>query len=94
MCVCALRSGYVIVAWVWSAIWYVMLDPIKWALAWVLNEDGFRDQVSATRCCSCRCVVKQAFSQASQWAASANVTRCAVLCADRCTARILADDPV
>ncbi len=26
-------------------IWYVLLDPIKWALCWILNEDGFRDQV-------------------------------------------------
>lgn len=39
-------SGYVIVAWIWAAIWYVLLDPIKWALCWVLNEDGFRDTVS------------------------------------------------
>lgn len=38
------RSGYVIVAWIWSAIWYVLLDPIKWMLCWVLNEDGFRDK--------------------------------------------------
>ena len=36
-------SGYVLVAWSWSAIWYFPLDPIKWALCWILNEDGFRD---------------------------------------------------
>lgn len=36
--------GYVIVAWVWSAIWYMGLDPIKFALCWILNEDGFRDR--------------------------------------------------
>lgn len=36
-------TGYVIVAWIWSAIWYMGLDPIKWALCWVLNDDGFRD---------------------------------------------------
>ena len=36
-------SGYVIVAWIWSALWYVLLDPIKWALCYWLNEDGFRD---------------------------------------------------
>lgn len=34
--------GYIIVAWVWSAIWYLGLDPIKWALFYVLNEEGFR----------------------------------------------------
>lgn len=34
---------YVIVALIWSIIWYVALDPIKWAMAWALNEDGFRD---------------------------------------------------
>ncbi|MEW5313699.1 MAG: hypothetical protein WDW38_005244 [Sanguina aurantia] len=34
--------GYVIVAWIWAAIWYMGLDPIKWALCWILNEDGFR----------------------------------------------------
>ncbi|GLI62247.1 hypothetical protein VaNZ11_004843 [Volvox africanus] len=39
--------GYVIVAWIWSGIWYVLLDPIKWILCWVLNEDGFRDVSSA-----------------------------------------------
>lgn len=35
-----------IVAWIWSGIWYVLLDPIKWVLCWALNEDGFRDMVS------------------------------------------------
>ncbi|KXZ46961.1 hypothetical protein GPECTOR_39g455 [Gonium pectorale] len=38
--------GYVLVAWIWSAIWYALLDPIKWALCWILNEDGFRDMAS------------------------------------------------
>ncbi len=33
-----------LVAWIWSAIWYVLLDPIKWALCWILNEDGFKDR--------------------------------------------------
>jgi hypothetical protein len=41
-----IRSGYVIVAWIWAAIWYLFLDPLKWLLCWALNEDGFRDQVS------------------------------------------------
>ena len=34
---------YVIVALIWSIIWYVALDPIKWIMAWILNEDGFRN---------------------------------------------------
>jgi len=38
-------TGYVIVAWIWAAIWYFPLDLIKWALCWILNEDGFRDGV-------------------------------------------------
>lgn len=37
-------GGWVLVAWIWSAIWYVLLDPIKWALCWILNEDGFRNR--------------------------------------------------
>ncbi len=39
-----LLSPWVLVAWVWSAIWYVLLDPIKWALCYILNEDGFRNR--------------------------------------------------
>mmetsp|Transcript_24189 Transcript_24189/g.43300 ORF Transcript_24189/g.43300 Transcript_24189/m.43300 type:complete len:1063 (-) Transcript_24189:267-3455(-) len=35
--------GYVIGAWIWSAIWYVLLDPIKWIISYILNDDGFRD---------------------------------------------------
>ncbi len=38
------RRAWVIVAWVWSIIWYMPLDLIKWAMAYVLNEDGFRDR--------------------------------------------------
>ncbi len=38
-----------LVAWIWSAIWYVLLDPIKWMLCWALNEDGFRDVQQARR---------------------------------------------
>lgn len=37
---------WILVAWIWSAIWYVLLDPIKWMLAYALNEDGFRDHNS------------------------------------------------
>ncbi|KAG1652728.1 hypothetical protein FOA52_007442 [Chlamydomonas sp. UWO 241] len=35
--------GYVVVAWVWSIVWYMPMDPIKWCLCWILNEDGFRN---------------------------------------------------
>ena len=34
--------GYVLVAWVWSLLWHLGLDPIKWILYWGLNEEGFR----------------------------------------------------
>lgn len=33
---------YVLAAWIWSIIWYFGLDPLKWALAYFLNEDGVR----------------------------------------------------
>ena len=36
-------SYYVIVAWIWSLIWYLGLDPIKWMMMYALNEDGWRD---------------------------------------------------
>ena len=32
-----------IVAWIWSLIWYLGLDPIKWMMMYALNEDGWRD---------------------------------------------------
>ncbi len=35
---------YVVVGIIWSIIWYVGLDPIKWVMAYILNEDGFRDR--------------------------------------------------
>ncbi|KAK9905489.1 hypothetical protein WJX75_000844 [Coccomyxa subellipsoidea] len=35
---------YVIVAWIWSLIWYIGLDPIKWAMMYILNEDGWRNK--------------------------------------------------
>ena len=37
-------SYYVVVGIIWSIIWYVGLDPIKWLMAYILNEDGFRDR--------------------------------------------------
>lgn len=38
------RRYYVIVAWIWSLMFYLGLDPLKWLMAWVMNEDGFRDR--------------------------------------------------
>ncbi|WIA34892.1 hypothetical protein OEZ86_013179 [Tetradesmus obliquus] len=40
---------YVVVAWIWSLIWYVALDPLKWLLIWALNEDGVRSRASWKR---------------------------------------------
>ncbi|KAK9868410.1 hypothetical protein WJX84_005277 [Apatococcus fuscideae] len=37
-------TAYVIVAWIWSIVWYMLLDPLKWILAYIMNEDGFRSQ--------------------------------------------------
>ncbi|KAK9798585.1 hypothetical protein WJX73_003965 [Symbiochloris irregularis] len=42
-------EAYVIVAWIWAFIWYLPLDPIKWFMAYVLNEDGFRDRMHGKR---------------------------------------------
>ena len=41
-----LCSYYVIVAWIWSIIWYLGLDPIKWAMMYALNEDGWRNKAA------------------------------------------------
>ena len=38
-CVC---SYYVVVAVIWTIIFYLGLDPIKFALAWILDEEGAR----------------------------------------------------
>ncbi|KAK9833068.1 hypothetical protein WJX74_006281 [Apatococcus lobatus] len=37
-------TAYVLVAWIWSFAWYLLLDPLKWIMAYVMNEDGFRSQ--------------------------------------------------
>ena len=49
---------YVVVGIVWSIIWYVGLDPIKWVMAYVLNEDGFRDRKVRT-CSEAFCISHQ-----------------------------------
>ncbi len=45
-CVSRALSYYVIVAWIWAIIWYLGLDPIKWAMMWILNEDGWRNKAA------------------------------------------------
>jgi len=35
---------YAVAAWIWAAIWYFGLDPIKWAMHYILNEEGIRQQ--------------------------------------------------
>jgi len=35
---------YVVAAWIWAAIWSFGLDPIKWAMHYILNEEGIRQQ--------------------------------------------------
>eukprot|EP00184_Porphyridium_aerugineum_P000100 CAMPEP_0184708258 /NCGR_PEP_ID=MMETSP0313-20130426/37684_1 /TAXON_ID=2792 /ORGANISM="Porphyridium aerugineum, Strain SAG 1380-2" /LENGTH=1010 /DNA_ID=CAMNT_0027169843 /DNA_START=931 /DNA_END=3963 /DNA_ORIENTATION=+ len=36
-------QGYVLVAIIWSIIWYIPLDFIKFFLMWAMNEDGMRN---------------------------------------------------
>jgi hypothetical protein len=36
--------AYAVVAWIWAFIWHLPLDLVKWAIAYTLNEDGFRDR--------------------------------------------------
>jgi H+-transporting ATPase len=63
----ACRRYYVIVAWIWAFMFYLGLDPLKWLMAYIGNEDGIRDRAAfhaATRkarpqpappllCCTC-----------------------------------------
>ncbi|GBF93844.1 plasma-membrane proton-efflux P-type ATPase [Raphidocelis subcapitata] len=37
---------WVVVAWVWSLIWHMGLDPVKWAMSWLLNSNGVRSRSS------------------------------------------------
>uniref|UniRef100_A0A061RTM6 Plasma membrane ATPase n=1 Tax=Tetraselmis sp. GSL018 TaxID=582737 RepID=A0A061RTM6_9CHLO len=37
---------YVLVAWIWSIIWHLGMDPLKFAMMWFLNEDDFRKSAS------------------------------------------------
>ena len=46
---CLANRGYVIVAWIWAILFYLGLDPIKWAMAWAMNEDGFRTRTLQRR---------------------------------------------
>ena len=40
---------YVFVAWVWSIVWYLALDPLRWGVSWVLNENGVRNRATWRR---------------------------------------------
>ena len=40
-----LCRSWVLVSWIWSLLWHMPLDLIKWAMAYVLNEDGFRQRI-------------------------------------------------
>lgn len=40
-----LGRSWVLVSWIWSLLWHMPLDLIKWAMAYVLNEDGFRQRI-------------------------------------------------
>ncbi len=33
---------YVVASWIWAIIWYFGLDPLKWMMFYLLNEEGFR----------------------------------------------------
>lgn len=33
---------YVVAAWIWAAIWHLGLDPIKWIMYYIMDEEGFR----------------------------------------------------
>eukprot|EP00884_Botryococcus_braunii_P014032 jgi/Botrbrau1/2262/Bobra.101_2s0086.1 len=35
-------TSYVGVAWVWAIIFYMGLDPLKWLMAYILDEEGLR----------------------------------------------------
>jgi len=35
---------YVVAAWIWAAIWSFGLDPVKWIMHYILNEEGIRQQ--------------------------------------------------
>ena len=39
-----MRRYYIFLAWVWSLLWYLALDPLRWAVSWVLNENGMRSR--------------------------------------------------
>ena len=45
-------SGYILVAWIWALLFYVPLDPIKWVMLWILNEENLRKRVSGFLCSS------------------------------------------
>ncbi len=43
---CIGSIGYVLVSWIWALIWHMGLDPLKWIMAYAINDDGFRDRAA------------------------------------------------
>ncbi|KAI8467454.1 MAG: putative plasma membrane-type proton ATPase [Monoraphidium minutum] len=39
-------AEWVVVSWIWALVWHLGLDPIKWFMAWALNEDGVRSRAT------------------------------------------------
>ena len=37
-----------IVAWIWSLLFYMGLDPLKWAMAWATSKSGLHRPASVT----------------------------------------------
>jgi H+-transporting ATPase len=35
---------YVVAAWIWSLIWHMGLDPLKWIMMYMMDDEGFRSR--------------------------------------------------
>ncbi len=51
--------AFCLCTYVRSIIWYVALDPLKWILMYILNEDGVRDREGWKRLVHARPKAKQ-----------------------------------
>ena len=43
---CIGAIGYALVSWIWAIIFHFGLDPLKWLMAYMINDDGFRDRAA------------------------------------------------
>ena len=43
------RRYYVIVAYIWSLLFYLGLDPLKWAMGWAMSKGGLGHCIFVTR---------------------------------------------